>query len=138
MVDASGSVYIDDLYNNRVLKETLSGGNYTQSVIVNSGFNSPQNIALDGVGNVYIADSANARVLKETLSGGSYTQSVVANTRMACPIQLVWLWMATGTYISDDNNSAVYLETLSGGRLLPRVWLRTTPMTIETSPMAWR
>ena len=32
-VDGSGNVYIADTGNNRVLKETLSGGSYTQSTV---------------------------------------------------------------------------------------------------------
>ncbi|HUD21346.1 MAG TPA: hypothetical protein VMQ60_00730 [Acidobacteriaceae bacterium] len=33
-VDGSGNVYIDDSYNNRVLKETPSGDSYKQSIVV--------------------------------------------------------------------------------------------------------
>jgi sugar lactone lactonase YvrE len=65
-----------------VLKETLSAGNYTQSVVANSatnGLDGPEGVAVDGSGNVYIADFWNNRVLKETLSAGGYIQSVVAN-----------------------------------------------------------
>jgi len=58
----------------RVLKETLSAGSYTQSVVANSadnGLGSFYDVAVDGSGNVYIADCSNNRVLKETLSSGS-------------------------------------------------------------------
>ena len=54
-VDGSGNVYIADSGNNRVLKETLSGGSYTEST-VGSGLNRPIQLAVDGAGNVYIAD----------------------------------------------------------------------------------
>jgi len=59
-----------------VLKETLSAGGYTQSVLANNaanGLTSAFGVAVDGNGNVYITDSSltdasNSQVLKETLS----------------------------------------------------------------------
>jgi hypothetical protein len=67
-VDGSGNVYLVDWNDSsgviRVLKETLSAGSYTQSVLPISGI-IPQGIAVDGSGNVYIADSGHYRVLKE-------------------------------------------------------------------------
>jgi hypothetical protein len=54
-----------------VFKETLSGGNYTQSTI-GSDLNYPSAVAVDGSGNIYIADAFNDRVLKETPSGGNF------------------------------------------------------------------
>lgn len=56
-VDGNGDVYIGDSPTDcskgvaRVLKETLSGGNYTQSV-VRSGLGFPGDLAVDGAGNV--------------------------------------------------------------------------------------
>jgi NHL repeat len=83
-VDGSGNVYIADSGNHRVLKETLSGGAYTQSTVADSSsayqLQYPYGVAVDGSGNVYIADFEAIRVLKETLSAGAYTQSVVADS----------------------------------------------------------
>jgi DNA-binding beta-propeller fold protein YncE len=82
-VDANGNVYIADTGNDRVLKETPTGGGYTQSVVADfasSGLRNPTSIAVDGMGNVYIADPYSNRVLKETLSGGSYANSIVPTT----------------------------------------------------------
>jgi DNA-binding beta-propeller fold protein YncE len=75
-VDGNGSVYIVDYYYvvdyfgngfgaSRVLKETLSSGNYTQSTVETSSLNGPFGVAVDGSGNVYLADTYNNRVLKE-------------------------------------------------------------------------
>jgi len=52
-VDGGGNVYIADSYNARVLKETLSAGSYTQSVVASSatsGLSAPEGIAVDGNG----------------------------------------------------------------------------------------
>jgi len=113
-VDASGNVYFSDNESSRVLKETLSAGNYTQSVVANSatnGLDGPEEVAVDGNGNVYIADFWNNRVLQETLSAGGYIQSVVANS-------------ATndlhGPYgVAVDGSGNVYItDDFGGGRLL--------------------
>ena len=65
-VDASGNVYIADSFNRRVLKETLSGGTYTESVIADaSTLGRPDGLAIDASGNVYIADYANEQVVKD-------------------------------------------------------------------------
>jgi|GEM_PF-3043245 len=77
-VDGAGNVYIADSGSNRVLKETLAGGTYTQSVI-GSGLSAPTGVAVDGAGNVYIADFLNDRALKETLTGSTYIQSVIGS-----------------------------------------------------------
>jgi len=36
-VDVSGNVYVADTGNNRVLKETLSGTTYTESIVISTG-----------------------------------------------------------------------------------------------------
>ncbi|MGA7159216.1 MAG: hypothetical protein WBY53_20390 [Acidobacteriaceae bacterium] len=59
-VDASGNVYIADTQNDRVLKETLSGGTYTQSTI-GSGLVDPWGVAVDVNGVVYIASDGNTK-----------------------------------------------------------------------------
>jgi hypothetical protein len=73
-VDGAGSVYVADLGNSRILKETPSGGGYTEAVILNT---SASGIAVDGSGNVYI--TAGGSVYKETPSAGSYVQSTVVS-----------------------------------------------------------
>ena len=115
-VDGIGNVYIADTKNNRVLKETLSGGSYTQSVIANStsnGLSGLAGVAVDAAGNVYIADSYNNRVLKETLSGGSYTQSTVGSGLSS--LEGVAVDGVGNVYITDYGYGQVLKETLSGG-----------------------
>jgi sugar lactone lactonase YvrE len=110
--DGSGNIYITDTYNNRVLKETLSGGAYTESVVA-SGLVYPTGVAVNGIGNAYIADTYNNRVLKETLSGGAYTESTVASG-LSFPCGLA-VDVNGNLYIADTRNSRVLKETLSDG-----------------------
>jgi sugar lactone lactonase YvrE len=118
-VDGSGNVYIGDIQNSRVLKETQSAGNYTQSVVANAANNgliAPCGVAVDGGGNVYIADENADRVLKETLSADGYTQSVVANDAdngVSGPIGVA-VDGSGNVYIADASNR-VLKETLSAG-----------------------
>jgi DNA-binding beta-propeller fold protein YncE len=119
-VDGSGNVYIADTDNNRVLKETLSAGGYTQSTVADAasgGLTVPNGVAVDGSGNVYIADTDNNRVLKETLSAGSYTQSTVADAASS-GLYVPYAVAVDGSgnvYIADSGNSRVLMETLSAG-----------------------
>jgi hypothetical protein len=69
-VDGSGNVYIADTNNNRVLKETLSGGVYTQS-IVGSGLETPSDVSIDYFGDVYIADTGHNQIVLEAPSGST-------------------------------------------------------------------
>jgi sugar lactone lactonase YvrE len=110
VVDGGGNLYIADSSNNRVVKETPSGGSYTQT-IVGSGLNYPLGVAVDVLGNLYIADTYNNRILKETPSGSSYTQSTaVSGLNLPSGVAV------DGTdnlYIVNGGNS-VLMETLSG------------------------
>jgi sugar lactone lactonase YvrE len=96
-VDTSGNVYIADTYNNRVLKESLSAGGYTQSVIA-TGLNKPYGVAVDLNGNIYVADSFNKQVVKETLSSGTYTPSIIASDLPTTPFN-----------VAVDNSGNVYV-----------------------------
>ncbi len=112
-VDGSGNVYIADTVNARVLKETLSGGVYSESTI-GSGLSRPIGVAVDGNGNVYIADHALNQVLKETLSGGFYTQSVAESSALDQPYGVA-VDGSGNIYIADSANARVLKETPSGG-----------------------
>ena len=98
-VDGSGNVYIADTDNNRVLKETLSAGGYTQSTVADAasgGLYVPYAVAVDGSGNVYIADSGNSRVLMETLSNGNFGP-VNLGSRSSNPISAIFTFDTAGT-----------------------------------------
>jgi hypothetical protein len=83
-VDGSGNVYVADSGHSRVLKETLSGGAYSQTT-AGQGLYFPFGVAVDSVGDVYVADSFNARVLEDAIGN---------------------------LYIADSSASTVYKETL--------------------------
>jgi len=108
-VDAAGNVYIADCGNDRVLKETLVGGAYTQST-VGDGWGSPCGIAVDGTGNVYVADQPNNRIVKETYSGGNYTQSTVVSD-LSDPFS-----------VAVDGNGSLYIADVGHNRVVREVW----------------
>ena len=109
-VDGSGSLYITDWTNNRVLKETQAAGTYAQSIL-GSGFNTPLGIAVDGAGIVYIADTYNNRLVIETPSAGGYLQSV-AGSGLNLPMRVA-VDGSGNIYIADYGNQRVVKETLS-------------------------
>ena len=111
-IDGNGNLYVADSGNNRVLKEVVSGGNYSQSGVANS-LNQPIGVAVDGAGNVYIADPFTSSVLKETpSSGSSYVQSSVGsgyNRPYGVAVDAIG-----NVYVADAGNNDVLKETLSG------------------------
>jgi len=113
-VDASGNIYIADVGNNRILKETLSGGGYVESTVASSGLNKPAGVAVDTNGNVFIADTMNSRILKETLSGGTYTESIVPTTGLRDPLGIA-VDHSGNLFITDSYNAQVVKETYAGG-----------------------
>jgi sugar lactone lactonase YvrE len=114
-LDANGNVYIADVLNSRVLKETLAAGSYTQSVVTDyhNGLIFPNQIAVDGNGSVYVTDPNNKRVLKETLSGSTYIQSIIGSG-FNLPYGVA-VDGAGNVYIADNGLSTLFKETLSGG-----------------------
>ena len=125
-VDAGGNVYIADVLNSRVLKETLTGSSYTQSVVTDfhNGLTFPNQIAVDSNGNVYVTDPDNKRVLKETLSGSTYTQSIIGsglNLPYGVAVDSVG-----NVYIADNGLSTLFKETLSGGSYVQSVIVNDT------------
>ncbi|MDP9038031.1 MAG: Ig-like domain repeat protein [Acidobacteriota bacterium] len=65
-VTQSGTVYIADPTNNRVVVLPAGGAQTT----VGTGLKSPMGVAVDASGNVYITDTGNNRVVKVPVDGG--------------------------------------------------------------------
>jgi len=95
-VDGSGNLFIGDQYDSQLVKETLSGGSYTQSVIAN-GFQWGVGVAVDAAGDVFVADAGTAKLYKETPSGSSYTQSLLTAT------------LSSPLFMSIDGNGNLYV-----------------------------
>ena len=132
-VAPSGTVYIADAVNNRVLQVSAAG---TASMLIPSGliFNDPQGIGVDGMGNVYVADSGNNRVVEITNAG---VTSVVSTPGVSNPPALnnptsVAADAAGKVYIADSNNHRI-VEVPVGGASLSfprtRVGVRSSPLT---------
>ena len=109
-VDYSGTIYIADAANNRILKEAYELGDYTVTGI--GGLNQPSGIAVDAAGNLYIADTGNGRVLKETLSGGSYTQSLVMTSSLPFGVAVDGQGVV---YIADPYDGLLTATPVSSG-----------------------
>jgi serine/threonine-protein kinase len=61
-VDRSGTLYVADTFNNRVVK--LAAGSSAQEVLPFTGLNFPYGVAVDSAGTLYVTDHGNNRVLK--------------------------------------------------------------------------
>ena len=94
-LDGSGNVYISNYGAGQILKETWSGGAYTQTVVPTGSPTSPYGIAMDASGNLFVADGNNSRVLKEdyadlpSLTFASPTNVGSADTEAAPTVTLV-------------------------------------------------
>lgn len=115
-VDAGGNIYFADSSRGQLLKETLSGGTYTQSTVA-AGLNGIWQVAVDGSGSVYVAqwdDAGSAgQVFKETPSSNGYVQSTIGSGFFS-----PWGVAVDGSgnvYIADGYYGAVYKETLTAG-----------------------
>jgi hypothetical protein len=127
-VDGNGNLYLAEIQNNVILKETLSGGTYTTSIIPTSQLSDPHGVAVDGAGNIYIADSSNYRILKETPSVSGYLESVVASfpsDGSVIPMALAVDGMGN-VYISSSSGS-LYVESLIAGSYVESTIITGTP-----------
>jgi sugar lactone lactonase YvrE len=115
-VDAGGNLYILDAGTTRVLKETPSGGVYTQSTIAQLPpvmYSPSYGIAVDAIDNLYIADTNQNEVLKETPSAGGYIQStIVSSPSVALPNGIA---VDSRGNVYSNNRNGIVKETPSGG-----------------------
>jgi sugar lactone lactonase YvrE len=107
-VDAVGNLYIaEDSANatGTILKETLSNGTYTQTVLPVQVPVTPYSIIVDGTGNVYFADAQTYNVYKETPTPSGYVESAVVTD----------LHDILGPYgLAVDGSGKMYIAYLGG------------------------
>ncbi len=116
-VDGAGNVYICDVTNRSITKETLNPatGAYSQSVLFsqanNSGLNPYYALAVDAVGNLYFT-SGGSTVQKATYANGTYTVSTLDsgfNFVIALAVD-----GSGNVYVADGNAATIYKETPGG------------------------
>ena len=129
-IDDRGNLYIADNGNHRVVKETLSGGNYTESVFRDS-LNYPYGVTVDQTGTVYITDTYNNQLLAETPSGSGFTESVVATSSALNALSGVAVDGLGNIYIADTNNSRIVKEIFGAS---PVSFASTTAGTANATP----
>jgi len=111
-VDGAGYVYIADTGNNRIVEETNSNGNWTQTTVA-TGLDSPTGVAVDGTGNVYVSSFTDGAIYKETPSQGAYTQSTLVSGLNESRKIAIDAW--GDLYIANTGASQILMETLSAG-----------------------
>ena len=108
-VDASGTVYVPDVNQQNIYKETFTNGVPTKTVAVAG--RGAINLAVDSAGDLYLADGS--LVYKETLSSGVYTESSIGsgfNYAYAIAVD-----SSGALYIADNGNNQVVKETPGAG-----------------------
>lgn len=110
-VDGNGNVYIAD-GNNGILKETLSGGAYVETVVSRSG--DSYGIAVDGAGNIYVSSGFSGAVAEYGLSAGAYT----LKTNGGSAVELSELTPSAMGIAVDANGNVYLLDTYTLGKVL--------------------
>jgi serine/threonine-protein kinase len=116
-VDSTGTVYVTDGDNNRVLK--LAAGSSVKEVLPFTGLHDPGSVAVDSTGTVYVTDTRNNRVLK--LGSGSSTPEVLPFTGLHLPHG-----------VAVDSTGTVYVIDASPDSVFPSPWPPTMPCRVLT------
>ncbi|MBM3271182.1 MAG: hypothetical protein FJZ01_26415 [Candidatus Sericytochromatia bacterium] len=125
-VDASGTVYVGDAFNQRIRKVTPAGlvttlagdgtGGFADGASTSARFSYPVALAVDASGTVFVADRGNNRIRKVTPDGAvstfagdgtaGYSDGATSSARFGNPVGVAV--DATGTvYVADPNNLRV-------------------------------
>jgi sugar lactone lactonase YvrE len=130
-VDAAGNVYLSSSSGAAILKETLSGGFYTETSFSTSVAAGNNGVAADAAGNVYIAGIPGG-VLKETLSAGVYSESTIPFDHLGSNLEFPEGIAVDGSgdvFVADNDGQQVLKATLSGGNY--------TESTVPTSGLGF-
>jgi streptogramin lyase len=115
--DASGNIYISDSDNARILKLTVAGGTYTETVVA-TGTIQVAGVAVDSNGNVYFGNGGTGQIIKETPSGSGYTESLVPTSALSA-IGGLAVDSSGNVYVVDIGHDRVLKES-SSGETIPR------------------
>jgi RHS repeat-associated protein len=125
-IDASGTLYVADTYNNKIRKITPAG---VVTTLAGSGvagsanatgtaatFNQPFSVAVDASGNVYVTDRSNHKIRKITAAGvvttlaGSGTAAFAEGTGTAASFNAptsITIDKQGNLYVTDENNQRI-------------------------------
>jgi hypothetical protein len=105
-VDNSGNIYIADYMNGNIVKETPSGGSYTQTILGSFGAQSVDGVATDPAGDVYISNYEAGSVLMLPWTGSGYgTQITLTSNGPLSGPGAIYLDGTGNVYIEDFNNN---------------------------------
>jgi len=144
-VDASGNVYVSDLYNHEIRKVTPAGLTTTlagspsgigsvDGTGAAAGFFAPQGVAVDGNGNVYVVDSF-ANTIRRVTPGGVVT-TLAGSTQSAGSADGtgsgalfsdpngIAADSAGNIYVADTGNNAIRFGVLAGNPWLSNLSAR--------------
>src|SRR5207253_2832335 len=119
-VDSADAVYVADLGNNTIRKNTPAGVIITLAGLAgNSGsadgtgsdarFSQPASEAIDNAGNIYVADSGSGMIRKVTPLGAVTTLAAGFNNPVGVAVD-----NAGNVYVADSYNNAIRKVTPTG------------------------